>query len=45
MKQTYVTLNNGCQIPQFGLGMYQIQGDADTKKVVSGSAETGLPSY
>ncbi len=32
MEQTYVTLNNGCKIPQFGLGVYQIQGDADTKK-------------
>lgn len=31
MEQTYVTLNNGCKIPQFGLGVYQIQGDADTK--------------
>lgn len=32
MEQTYVTLNNGCKIPQFGLGVFQIQGDADTKK-------------
>lgn len=32
MEQTYVTLNNGCKIPQFGLGVYLIQGDADTKK-------------
>lgn len=32
MEQTYITLNNGCKIPQFGLGVYQIQGDADTKK-------------
>lgn len=32
MEQTYVTLNNGCKIPQFGLGVYQIQGDAATKK-------------
>ena len=32
MEQTYVTLNNGCNIPQFGLGVYQIQGDADTEK-------------
>ena len=32
MEQTYVTMNNGCIIPQFGLGVFQIQGDADTKK-------------
>jgi diketogulonate reductase-like aldo/keto reductase len=32
MKQTYITLNNGCKIPQFGLGVYLIHGDADTKK-------------
>jgi diketogulonate reductase-like aldo/keto reductase len=32
MKQTYVTLNNGSQIPQFGLGVYQIPGDEATKK-------------
>jgi diketogulonate reductase-like aldo/keto reductase len=31
MKQTYVTLNNGSQIPQFGLGVYQIPGDEETK--------------
>lgn len=33
MKQTFITLNNGCQIPQFGLGVFQIEGDKDTKKV------------
>lgn len=32
MEQTYVTLNNGCSIPQFGLGVFQIQGDEATKK-------------
>jgi diketogulonate reductase-like aldo/keto reductase len=31
MEQTYVTLNNGAQIPQFGLGVYMVQGDAATK--------------
>jgi diketogulonate reductase-like aldo/keto reductase len=31
MEQTYITLNNGCVIPQFGLGVFLIQGDADTK--------------
>lgn len=32
MNQTYVTLNDGNKIPQFGLGVYMIPGDADTKK-------------
>lgn len=31
-KQTYVTLNNGAVIPQFGLGVYQINGDEATRK-------------
>lgn len=29
--QTYVTLNNGTKIPQFGLGVYMILGDKNTK--------------
>ncbi|MDE7157277.1 MAG: aldo/keto reductase [Lachnospiraceae bacterium] len=32
MNQMYVTLNDGNKIPQFGLGVYMISGDADTKK-------------
>ena len=31
-RQTYVTLNNGAVIPQFGLGVYQINGDDATRK-------------
>ena len=31
-QQTYVTLNNGAIIPQFGLGVYQINGDDATRK-------------
>jgi Aldo/keto reductases, related to diketogulonate reductase len=31
MKQPYITLNNGCKIPQFGLGVYQIAGDENTR--------------
>lgn len=27
MNQTYVTLNDGNKIPQFGLGVYMIPGD------------------
>lgn len=30
--QTYVTLNNGTKIPQFGLGVYMISGDQNTKE-------------
>ena len=31
MKQTYVTLNDENKIPQFGLGVYMIPGDENTK--------------
>lgn len=33
MNQTYVTLNNKSKIPQFGIGVYMVEGDANTKKV------------
>jgi diketogulonate reductase-like aldo/keto reductase len=32
MNQTYIKLNNGCKIPQFGLGVYMVPGDETTKK-------------
>lgn len=32
MNQTYVTLNNGAKIPQFGLGVFLINGDDETEK-------------
>jgi diketogulonate reductase-like aldo/keto reductase len=32
MNQTYLTLNNGCKIPQFGLGVYMVPGEDATKK-------------
>jgi diketogulonate reductase-like aldo/keto reductase len=32
MNQTYVPLNNGTKIPQFGLGVFQIDGDVATEK-------------
>ncbi|EKQ57112.1 MULTISPECIES: aldo/keto reductase [unclassified Clostridium] len=41
MNQTYITLNNGSKIPQFGLGVYMIQGDADTKKACLEAFEIG----
>lgn len=31
MEQTYITLNNGTKIPQFGLGVYMIEGDEAAK--------------
>lgn len=32
--QTTITLNNGTKIPQFGLGVFQIEGNEATKKAV-----------
>lgn len=32
MKQNYITLNDGNKIPQFGLGVYLIRGDENTKE-------------
>ena len=32
MEQTYLTLNDGNRIPQFGLGVYMINGDVNTEK-------------
>ncbi len=39
--QTYVTLNNGSKIPQFGLGVYMINGDDATEKAVSEALKLG----
>lgn len=41
MKQTYVTLNNGSKIPQFGLGVYMVQGDAATEKACTEALKLG----
>lgn len=32
MEQTYITLNDGNRIPQFGLGVYMIEGDEATEE-------------
>jgi Aldo/keto reductases, related to diketogulonate reductase len=32
MKQTYIALNDGNKIPQFGLGVYMVQGDELSRK-------------
>ena len=39
--QTYITLNNGIRIPQFGLGVYMIQGNEETKKACIAALEQG----
>ncbi len=41
MKQMYVTLNDGNRIPQFGLGVYMIRGDADTKTACLNALKMG----
>ncbi|MDY4611638.1 MAG: aldo/keto reductase [Sphaerochaetaceae bacterium] len=41
MKQTYSTLNNGEKIPQFGLGVYMIQGDTATEKACTEALKLG----
>jgi diketogulonate reductase-like aldo/keto reductase len=41
MEQTYVTLNNGAQIPQFGLGVFQIAGDDATKQACLDALKSG----
>ncbi|MGN1284169.1 MAG: aldo/keto reductase [Candidatus Limosilactobacillus intestinavium] len=40
-EQTYVELANGVKIPQFGLGVYMIDGDAATKEAVSEALKLG----
>ena len=32
MNQTYITLNNGTKIPQFGMGVYMVPAGEETKK-------------
>jgi diketogulonate reductase-like aldo/keto reductase len=41
MEQTYVTLNNGAQIPQFGLGVFQIAGDTAAKQACLDALKSG----
>ncbi len=40
-KPTTITLNNGCRIPQFGLGVYLIPDDAATKEACSEALSAG----
>jgi len=41
MEQTYITLNNGTKIPQFGLGVYMVQGDAAVKQACLDALKLG----
>jgi len=41
MTQTYISLNNGTKIPQFGLGVYMIQGDDATKQACLDALKLG----
>ncbi|WP_319471724.1 aldo/keto reductase [uncultured Trichococcus sp.] len=41
MEQTYLTLNDGNKIPQFGLGVFQIPGDEKTKEACSEAFKLG----
>lgn len=41
MKQTYVSLNDGCKIPQFGIGVYMVPDGEPTRTAVLGALEAG----
>ena len=41
MEQTTITLNNGSKIPQFGLGVYMVQGDAATETACTEALKLG----
>lgn len=41
MEQTYLTLNDGNKIPQFGLGVYLIRGDEATEKACLNALKLG----
>lgn len=40
-KQTCVTLNDGNKIPQFGLGVFMVEGDAATEVTCSEALKLG----
>lgn len=41
MEQTFIKLNNGAEIPQFGLGVFMIQGDNATKSACLDALKMG----
>ena len=40
--QTYITLNDGTKIPQFGLGVYQVLEGAETENAVLDALKMGV---
>ncbi len=42
MEQTYITLNDGNKIPQFGLGVYMVPEGAETENAVANSLALGV---
>ena len=42
MNQTFITLNDGTKIPQFGLGVYQVPAGAETEKAVREALAMGV---
>ena len=40
--QTYITLNDGTKIPQFGLGVYQVPEGAETENAVLDALKMGV---
>jgi len=42
MNQTYIRLNDGCTIPQFGLGVYQVPEGEATVNSVKTALEMGI---
>lgn len=41
MKQNYITLNDGNDIPQFGLGVYMVRGDEPTREACLAALKMG----
>ena len=41
MDQTYITLNNGAKIPQFGMGVYMVPEGEETKSAVRNALKMG----
>ena len=41
MNQTYITLNNGAKIPQFGMGVYMVPDGEETKRAVLNALKMG----
>ena len=40
--QTYITLNDGTKIPQFGLGVYMVPDGAETENAVYDALKMGI---